>query len=97
MAEIRAGHLVMVSVDITLPTTDQSGNKLTWTFYGFGSEAPSHMRTSTSFFDDALASLRGVGRFALFIGDRTKKYLLVQKPGQTRQYTIQNLQDTSTN
>jgi hypothetical protein len=78
---------------LVLPTTGKRNKKLSWTFYAFGSEAPSSMRTSASFFDNALESLNDVGTFAIYIGDENKKVLLVQDPTGRRQYTINKIQD----
>lgn len=53
------------------------------------------MRTCVSFFDDALASLNYGGRIAILISDENRKYLLVQHPGETIQYSTHNVQDTN--
>ncbi|KAK5444188.1 hypothetical protein LTS15_010541 [Exophiala xenobiotica] len=82
---------------LVLPTRDQDNNRLTWTFYAFGSAAPPTMRTSAFFFNDALASLNNVERMAIFIGDENQQALLVQAPARPRQYTIQRIQDKSVN
>src|SRR6201999_2422347 len=34
---------------LTVPTTDENNNQLSWTFYAFGSEAPASKRTIASF------------------------------------------------
>ena len=51
------------------------------------------MRTSASFFDDAMASLKDGGRIAICVGDKNKKCLLVQQPEEPLQYTIRYNQD----
>ena len=75
---------------LVLPTRDSvHGRRISWTFFAFGPTAPSSKRTTSSFFSDSFADFGNFERAAIYIGDETRKVLLVQALGEEWKFSMQ--------